>query len=165
MSVKPKLIETLLASDDVDARTDAAEQLARMGQEARTAAVALVRAAGDSAASVRDWAAAALEELGPPQASDIEALAALAGNPQADIAYWAVTLLGRAGDEAADVADAVAEALSAHPTIEVRQRAAWALGKFGARSTGVLAALRVAAASDEPRLARLAKQALAQLGE
>jgi HEAT repeat protein len=165
MPIDPQLIQTLLSSDDAQTRTEAAERLARMGDAARPAAVALVRASGDSAASVRDWAAVALEELGPPEANDIAPLAALAGNPQADIAYWAVTLLGRSSGEAASVADTIAGTLADHPAGEVRQRAAWALGRIGAGTARVAAALRRACDSSDPRLARLAKQALAQIGE
>ena len=89
-------VQSLLSATDAGARADAAEALARLGAEAREAAVALVRASGDRDSNVRDWAVAALEELGPPPAADVEPLAALATNPETNIAYWSCTLLGAA---------------------------------------------------------------------
>src|SRR5262245_949175 len=55
-----------LASDNPGTRVAAAEELARLGESAQTAAVPLVKAMGDSEGGVRDWALAALESLGPP---------------------------------------------------------------------------------------------------
>jgi HEAT repeat protein len=47
---------------------------------------------------------------------------------------------------------------------EVAQRAAWALGKIGPAAAAAASALRTAAASADPRLARLAAEALAAVG-
>ena len=134
-------------------RAHAAEQLSRLGPDARPAAVLLARASADGSEEVREWVTAALEELGPPPASDAHALAALVDNENADVAYWAATLLGRLGAEAAPAVPALASALSASVAMSVRQRAAWALGKIGPPARDALDALRQAAASDNPRLA------------
>ena len=94
----------------------------------------------------------------------IAALATLLGNENADVGYWAAALLGRLGVEAASVVPALASAVSDSVEMSVRQRAAWALGKIGPPACDALDALRQAAASSNPRLARLAQRAVDQLG-
>ncbi|MBW3543175.1 MAG: HEAT repeat domain-containing protein [Planctomycetes bacterium] len=143
-------------------RAAAAESLARLGPNARAAAVPLVRAAGDADEAVREWAVAALEELGPPERADAKSLAELLASTEGS-AYWAATLLGRLRAEAAEAVPALAAALAADRPLSVRQRAAWALGQIGTAAVAALDALRTAAAADEPRLARLAGIALEQI--
>ncbi len=152
-----------LGSPDVEVRREAAERLARLGPEARPAAVPLVRACGDESEEVAQWAAAALEELGPPDAKDLEALAGLLRDAKADTGYWAATLLGRLGEEAGRAVAHLAAALDGGPELSVRQRAAWALGRIGPAARGAVEALRRAEASEDPRLARLAAQALKKI--
>jgi HEAT repeat protein len=159
----PDDVSTLIAdlSDaDLHRRLEAVQTLARLGQGARPAAVPLVRACGDAEEQVRQWAASALEELGPPSRGDREALAALLDDAVADVGYWSATLLGRLGPQAAAAVKPLTLALqrSSHPT--VRQRTAWALGQIGRSAESSLDALRQATASDDPRLARLARQAI-----
>src|SRR5689334_7092668 len=84
-----------LKSIDPSVRAAAAEQLAHLAEEARSAAASLVEAMGDTDSTVRDWAYAALESLGPPPANEAAALAKLSEDQRLDLAYWAVTLLGR----------------------------------------------------------------------
>ena len=159
----PQLIATLGSSDPTE-RSNAAEQLSRLGPDARDAAVALVRACGDEAEEVCQWAVAALEELGPPSVSDLGELTPLLGDTNADVGYWAATLLGRPGAEAAAAASGLAAALSGPADIAVRQRAAWALGKIGPAAAEALDALKQTAADDDPRLARLSQRAIDQIG-
>lgn len=152
-----------LADPDPTKRASAAESLSQLGPGALEAAVSLVKACGDASAEVRQWAAAALEEMGPPAPADVEDLVELLRSkeyPIADVAYWAATLLGRLEDEAADACDALAAAVNGHADIAVRQRAAWALGHIRHATPAVREALNKAAASDNARLARLAKDAL-----
>jgi hypothetical protein len=77
--------------------------------------------------------------------------------------YWAVTLLGRLGSEAALAAPCLGQALECSPFPSVCQRAAWALRELGQSAGPAKASLEQAAASSEPRLARLAQAALGQL--
>ena len=151
-----------LSHSKVSNRSKAAEQLARLGMEARGAAVPLVRAVADEDESVREWAAAALEELGAPSPEDATALASLLNANQTDTAYWAATLLGRLEDKAAGAVPAITAALQQSPHRAVRERAAWALGQIGVSTPTTVDALRQAAA-EEPRLARLARLAQAAL--
>ena len=92
-------------------RCQAAEQLSRLGPDARSAAAALVQACGDESEEVREWAVAALEESGPPLASDAETLAGLLVADNADVGYWAATLLGRLGPDATPAVPALATAV------------------------------------------------------
>jgi HEAT repeat protein len=149
-----------LADKDAAVRGAAAEQLARLGSEARSCAVQLAKAAGDAKSEVRDWAVAALEDLGPPLKSHVEDLAALAGDALPDTAYWAATLLGRLKADAASAVTALGRSLEKHKDIAVRQRAAWALGEIGPAAGPALGALQAAAKESDPRLARLAKTAI-----
>lgn len=131
-----------------------------MGTDAQPAAVALVEACGSGDDSVRQWCAGALEELGPPTTSQIPRLIELAGDARLDVAYWAITLLGRAGDAAARAVATLADVVRNSGETPLRERAAWALGKLGPTAAPAVPALRDAAASDGPRLPRLAKRAL-----
>ena len=157
------LIQTVLTAEDDRRRAEAAEELARRGNEARPAAVALVRATGDRVAEVRDWATAALEELGSPPADDVTTLAMLTANPDLNIAYWSATLLGRLESAAAAAVPALVDALQNHAAPSVRQRAAWALGQIGRAAGEARPALEQAATGADPRLTRLARRALEQI--
>ena len=157
-----KLIESLRSSD-ADKRSDAAEQLAKLGATARPAAVALVETCALDADEAFEWAVAALEELGPPLAQDVPKLAALAGHESQNVAYWAATLLGRAKQDAGTAVDALARTLDSHAEPAVQQRAAWALGEIGVASAAARSALEKAAAATDRRLATLAAEALKRL--
>lgn len=149
-----------LGSRDAQQRLEAVEALVLLGAEANEAAAALVRAAGDEDDAVRDQAQAALEDLGPPPREALGSLVELLGSPTADVAYWAATLLGRLGPEAREAAEPLAAALAEHAGLNVRQRAAWALGQIRGGGPRVQSALTAAAAGSDKRLARLASDAL-----
>ncbi|MEX0936424.1 MAG: HEAT repeat domain-containing protein [Pirellulales bacterium] len=151
-----------LSDGDSGRRADAAERLARVGDEARGAAVPLVRAAGDPDEQVRQWATAALEELGPPALEDGPALALLLTSEQADVAYWAATLLGRLAD--GSFVGELAAALGKQRPQSVRERACWALGRIGPPAREVLPALQAVSQEKQPRLARLARSAVDRIG-
>lgn len=164
MSADISQLAAALNHPDASERSKAAEQLAGRGSEARDAAVDLVRACGDPAEEVRQWATAALEELGPPRPADVATLARLVDDENPDVGYWAATLLGRLEGEAAPAVAALTAVLSGSAEIQVRQRCAWALGKIGLPAAAAVATLRQAAAGDDPRLARLAQRAIDQIG-
>lgn len=137
-------------------RLEAVERLARAPEAAQPAAVLLVQMASDENEQVREWATAALEELGPPPQNCVAPLAELLhGLPST--AFWAATLLGRLPSAPEPITMKLVWALEEHAESQVRQRAAWALGKLRAEES--LAALQRAAASSDPRLCRIADQA------
>jgi HEAT repeat protein len=152
-----------LSGREAGSRANAAQQLARLGEEARPAAVPLVRCCGDDDEPVREWSTAALEELGPPSPTDAEALAELLDHASADVGFWAATLLGRLGDKGAPAAAQLIQVLESSPHAAVRQRAAWALGQIGPAAAASLSALQHAASSEDSRLARLAQRAMEQI--
>lgn len=163
MSADISPLVTALRDSDPAQRGKAAEQLSRLGPDARAAATRLVRACGDESEEVRQWAAAALEELGPPAADDVDLLVSLLRDEHSDVGYWSATLLGRLQSDAGAAAPALAAAVAGSPHISVRQRSAWALGKIGPRAAAALEPLHRAATTDDPRLARLARRAIEQI--
>lgn len=153
-----------LAAADLPVRRAAAERLARLGEAAAPAAAALVLACGDADEQVREQAVAALEDLGPPPPAATGRLIELVSNRDPLVAYWAVTLLGRAGEGAATAVSALTKCLGSPADLSVRQRAAWALGKIGPAAVAARDALAAAASSGDPRLERLAAEALEAIG-
>lgn len=139
---------------------DAARQLASQGEGAQQAAVALVECLAREDDELQEWCVAALEELGPPRVEDRDALGTLARHEQPLVAYWACTLLGRLGSDATESASILADVMHESSAAEVRQRAAWALGRIPSSNPDVAQKLEDAAKSDDPRLARLASEAL-----
>lgn len=153
-----------LESTNVEERIEAAEQISYLADNAQSAAVPLVRAIGDESEEVREWINSALEELGPPDAADAEALSNLLDDKNADVGYWAATLLGRLESDASPAVPQLANILGSQAALQVRERAAWALGKIGPSAASAVETLRTAAASDQARLSRLANDALEQIG-
>jgi HEAT repeat protein len=151
-----------LREGQVELRAQAAEELAQLGEAAGGAAWELVQACGDDE-SVCEWAVAALEQMGPPPRAAVAQLTAAVAHPHELVAYWAVTLLGRLESGAQSAVPALVDALDGAPHAAVRQRAAWALGRVGDGSATVIAALQRASGAADPRLARLAHEAVAQL--
>ncbi len=158
-------LEAALRSPDVAKRLAAAQRAAELGPDAGPLAVALVRGCGDADEEVRNWTTAALEELGPPPRDAARPLVDLLDDPCAEVNYWAATLLGRLEADAAEAVPALTAALRQNAHRTVRQRAAWALGRIGPAARPAKAALVQAASDADPRLARLAQQALDQITE
>ena len=157
-----KLIAAL-SSSNAEKRVAAAEGLAELGADAHPAALALVRASSDANEEVREAAVAALEELGPPALADLPTLMTFFHAPELDRAYWAITLVGRLGQEAGEAVGGLIEALSPSHELTVRQRAAWALGEIGPAASAARRSLTQAAQTGDPRLARLAQDAIDQI--
>jgi len=153
-------LEKGLASEDVAVRLQAAERAAQLGSEAQPLAVALVRACGDADEEVRNWVTGALEELGPPRGADLQPLSHLLADSNEEVSYWAATLLGRLKKDAAPAVPDLTHVLEHSSSLAVRQRAAWALGRIGAAARAAMPALKEASTSNNPRLARLAAEAL-----
>jgi len=155
-------VQTLIASlvsGDVATRREAAESFAKLGPDAVAGALSLVKACDDDE-QVRNWVVAALEELPAPSAADATALESLINGTNLDIAFWATTLLGRMEAAAASAVPTLAAAVTDHPELVVRRRAAWALGKIGKPAAEAGPQLEAAATSEDARLARFATTAL-----
>jgi HEAT repeat protein len=147
-----------LGHADPETRAAAAENLCYAGSDACSACTQLVTACADDEA-VLTWAVAALEEMGPPPADSLAELKKLACSENELVAFWAVTLVGRLESAAADAEPLLVQLLEESPSLAVRQKAAWALGKTNARSDAAVEALKRASQSEDARLARLAEDA------
>jgi len=139
---------------------EAAEALTRLAEEAAPAAAALALAASDEDDEVREAAVGALEGLGAPPAALLGELVGVLHRPQADTAYWGATLLGRLGPAAVKATADLIQVLGPAAPLEVRQRAAWALGQIGPPAIAAKQALELAAEHRDARLARVAGEAL-----
>ncbi len=156
----PKELSKKLSACATMDRVIAARELCQSPEDARLVAVALVRAAGDEDEEVQEWATAALEELGTPNVTDVPALTEMVADRHENVAYWAVTLLGRLEADAAFASGALRLALAEDRPLSVRQRTAWALGRIGVPAASATESLEAAAQDADPRLARLATEAL-----
>lgn len=156
-------LQTDLSNGGLEQRAAAAEQLCLQGSAASYAAVELVRATADME-SVSTWAVSALEDLGAPSLDSLESLTELATSNQSAVAYWAVTLLGRLERSGRSSESTLGTLLGRAPDLQVQARAAWALGKIGATSDSTISALKRASKASDKRVARLAGQALTEIG-
>ncbi len=109
---------------------------------------------------LRAWACDALQVIESLPVELAPQLAALCRHPQAPVALWSSKLMVRLGKAAAEYQSALAHSLANHPDLYVRQEAAAALGKIDGLHDDTKDMLRAAAASDDPRLSRLASEAL-----
>ena len=105
-----------------------------------------------------------LENSGPPSAADASSIAALLTDANADVVYWAATLLGRMEAKASPYTDALGKVLISSSADNARERAAWALGQIGPGAAAALPSLEKLANSASPRLARLSREAIKQIG-
>ena len=149
-----------LRNGALEARIDAAEELASLGEDAQNAALSLIECLETGDDPLQEWAVAALEQLGPPNVADMEALTSLLERDHELVGYWACTLLGRLEGEATAATPALAKTLQTSQHLAVQQRAAWALGKIPYSDASVTQALQDASQSDDARLSRLAQQAI-----
>ena len=149
-----------LKSGDLCLQRAAAQAFLAMGEQARVAAVELVRAAGDEDETIREWCMSTLEELGPPDTSAVEELSQCLAHGNPDVGYWAATLLGRLESAAAPAVPALIVATGDDKPLAVRQRAVWALGQIGSAAVQALPALQQADSDADPRLSRLATEAI-----
>ncbi|MFM8577780.1 MAG: HEAT repeat domain-containing protein [Planctomycetaceae bacterium] len=153
----------LLERGGPDERAAAAEKLCQMGTAAAGAAVTLVRACADHDDRVRDWSVAALEGIEQPPVEDVPILVTIIGSGVTLATFWAITLLGRVPQAAAPAVAKLADCVGSSADRAVRERAAWALGQIGPAAAGARAILEQAAGESQPRLARLAREALAAI--
>lgn len=153
----PMELAAALGAGTPDAKIQAAEQLATLGEAAAPAAASLVAACVDE--RLRPTAVGALEGIGPPPDEQLDRLASLVADADETVGYWAATLLGRAGPAAAGHASTLAAVGSKNATA-VAERAVWALGKIGPPASAALPTLRALADTGSSRLARLAEEAI-----
>ncbi|QDU95763.1 HEAT repeat domain-containing protein [Lignipirellula cremea] len=156
-------LEEELCSTNAQRRVDAAEQLSLLGHQASPAVIPLLCTLRDSDEQVREYVTSALENLGPPPTNQLGHLVPMLQDENLDIGYWAATLLGRLGRIGGPAAESLADVLQHSTHTVVRERSAWALGEIGKEASVALDQLHRTAQGSEPRLARLAQEAIEKI--
>ncbi len=133
--------------------------------EANKQLIAVLLTMLDENEEVRAWASDVLSAVEEPSSTWAPQLAELTRHVNAPVAGWACKLLGRLGAQATGYQTWLTQALSKHPEKSVRQLAALALKSIPDLSTETIAALKAAASDTDPRLSRLATDALSSKGE
>lgn len=111
--------------------------------------------------SMSEWAAEALENCGPPLESDLDFLIHLTQDQEDDVGCWACKLIGRLGAKANTFQESLAVVVASEKNgLALRQQAALTLASIGTLTAASREALLAAARSHDPRLARIAIQAL-----
>src|SRR5438477_585540 len=177
-----------LKNKDPRVRSRAAENLARLGPQAKFAIFPLSQRLRDADANVRCRAATALGEIGAPAVSALVRALSHADKYVQREAAWALSQIGPDACVAIPKLNAILKfstvnsccdhfkKISAHQETEVmfvhpgpdatlRAYAARALGKIGAEARSAIPALRAALADPDGKVAQAAAQALNQIQE
>ena len=154
-----------LKSADMEQKLAAAEALCHLGEDARPAALQLIDAVRSDDERVCEAAIAALEGLGAPPTTMTSDIAVYLADTNASRAFWAATLLGRIGSDAAEATERLASTTAdVNAPAEVRQKAAWALGKIGPQAKSALGQLRSVDCQGDARLKRMIDSAVKSIG-
>ena len=119
----------------------------------------------DEDQEVRAWASDVLTAVEEPASDWAPQLAELTRHVNAPVAGWSCKLLGRLGEQATRYQSSLTQALTQHAEISVRQLAALALKSVPNLSNETIVALKAAASDADPRLSRLASEALSTQNE
>ncbi len=137
---------------------DKLQQLALEPEQAQSHMLSILSSLASDDEEVRAYASDCLEQIETPEPAALAQLASHCTAHSAPIANWACKLLGRIGTIACQ--GPLTAALNEHESLGVRQQAALALAKLANLQPGTIAALKQAALSNDPRLQRVAQQAL-----
>lgn len=157
-------LKKLLQDGSLEEQREAAKSLMHAGESAIEAVAELVRAADTDDEILCEFAHGALECVGAPPESAISELQSILEEIPADSkssSYWAATMLGRMGNVAKDALPELAKASAKFSEIQVQQRILWAIDKIGPDES-VVPVLTAYANNQNPRLARIANQALSK---
>ena len=133
--------------------------------EANKQLIAVLLTMLDENEEVRAWSSDVLTNVEFPSSHWAPQLAEMTRHVSAPVAGWACKLLGRLGSEATRYQSSLAQALSQHAEKSVRQLAALALKSVPNLSKETVLSLKVAASDADPRLSRLASDALSARNE
>jgi HEAT repeat protein len=162
--VLPQLIEAL-SNPDGDTRSNVAGLISMAGPAAKPAIAALTARLADPAANVRVWSAYALRSIGSESLLALpELVKLLASDLEPRVRVEAARAIAAFGPFAGSAVDALLHA-TADASDDVRLWSLFALGEVKVKSDTVVAALRDAAKSGDPRFAAEGNKALQKLGE
>lgn len=122
----------------------------------------LLRTLRSSDEELRAWAGDALSNIELVPAHLADSIRTFCNDESAPVASWACKLLSRMAGPPASVQISLSQTVNTHPIIGVRQQAVIALSSISGLTECSLNALKNAAAGDDPRLVRLASEALAK---
>jgi hypothetical protein len=117
----------------------------------------------DPVEETRAWAADCLQAVEKIDSTIAAEIVPLCQHESAFVVYWSVVMLGKSGNVIAYQTQ-LTEVLRAGPTLTARQAAANVLRLAHGASQETKNALTEAASSSDPRLKRLAEQALSEIG-
>ena len=137
-------------------------RLAAGDEPAETHVMELLESMRSQDEEVRAWTSDALQTVEVLPKELARNVADMCLQPSAAVSAAACRLLVKLGDEATQYQAAIVACLTQHPEITARQQAALALSSVAGLTPETLAALREAAESPDPRLKRLASNALNQ---
>jgi HEAT repeat protein len=139
-TVDPKSVSELvryLDHSSAKTRGQAAERLAELGPQAKSAVPFLLKIAeNDQDAFTRRLALTALTKIGPPEAGDLESVQTALGDSSVEVRKYAAEILGKMGADGRPAASKLASALKDRDT-RVRQVAAHSLGLLGPEARDV----------------------------
>jgi HEAT repeats len=141
------------------------QELVRDPAEANKQLIAVLLTMLDEDEEVRAWASDVLTVVEEPFREWAPQLAELTRHVNAPVAGWSCKLLGRLGDEATRYQASLTQALTQHAEKSVRQLAALALKSVPKLTKETIIALKAAASDADPRLSRLATEALSAQNE
>ena len=133
--------------------------------EANKQLIAVLLTMLDENEEVRAWASDVLTSVEEPSVEWAPQIAELTRHVNAPVAGWACKLLGRLGNDATRYQSSLANAVRQHPEKSVRQLAALALKSVPTLTQDTVLALKAAASDADPRLSRLATDALSAQNE
>ena len=133
--------------------------------EANKQLIAVLLTMLDENEEVRAWASDVLTSVEEPSVEWAPQIAELTRHVNAPVAGWACKLLGRLGNDATRYQSSLANAVRQHPEQSVRQLAALALKSVPTLTQDTVLALKAAASDADPRLSRLATDALTAQNE
>jgi uncharacterized protein (TIGR03067 family) len=154
-----KLKRDLLIGSTTD-KADAADELAKLGQDLRTLVGHLEYGLRDKDALVRLRCANALGEIGPSACAAVPGLRGALQDQNSGVRAKAADALQQIGPMAWDALPELISALNEDPDDYVRQRAAAAIGSLGPLAKEALPALTKAAESRDKDLALAAQTAI-----
>ncbi|TWT61243.1 HEAT repeat domain-containing protein [Rubinisphaera italica] len=152
-----------LQSADIKTRQRAAEQLARMADEAGPALIPLLNAVGDADETVREWSVEALENLGtPPQQQIAILIDYLKSTKSTDPQWFALKILSRYGTEASEHFDLVTQFFSSDHPQNIRMQAIKTACKIASadQQQYLKDKLKKLTADEDPRIQHLANEEL-----
>jgi HEAT repeat protein len=128
-----------LKDPDSDLRREAAQELAKLGKEAKAAVPALIGRLNDKDVYVRRYSAQALGAIGPDAKSAVPALRKLLNDDRKPVRDAAVTALGKVGEDGVGALIGIIKDTNLEVT--ARKQAIEVLGSLGAQGKPAIAAL------------------------